>query len=432
MKTPKHQTRTAGKRILFIPAQMGLAHLLRCQAVAIELHKRGYEIHMLIEKTKQDTLPKVEGIIEHIIDVERLLQPEVMEDFTRKRFTSEQVKHYVNLYRRVIDEIDPDFTVVDTELFGLIAAYLNKRKLAFIVNALALPLRSGLYGEKPHKNLFVRLMRNGSSLITNRFIESMFRDLLKKYGVSQQVSIHKLLSNMSIILPEWGQYVQLRKYYGSFNFVGPILNPLVEKKVLAFEKQIRAQAGIKPIVYVSFGGTGFSKSKLEQIVVSLVKENYFVIVSTGTITDPRSIHLEKKQGYAATYVPGLSATSLADCVVTHCSQGTVVQSILQGTPIIGVPFNLDQLVHAHKVEEFGIGINAHKLKTTDFLANIYDSGWLSDSAKSIPVTNIVLYVKQVAKNPIYKERLQAAQERFGNMSNGAELAANVIASQLNE
>lgn len=418
------------KRILFIPAQTGLAHLLRSQAVAIELQKRGYEVHIFIDESRSNVLPKAKGITEHCISVERLLLPEAMEDFTRKRFTSEQVQYYVNMYRQAIDDIDPDFTVVDTELFGLVAIYASGRKFAFIINALVLPLRRGIAGEELHKNPLIQAVKNGSGLITNRFIEGMLRDLLKKYGDHKSISAQKLLSTITIILPEWAEYVHLRKYFDTFNYVGPILNPIVEKRDVDFERKVKSLSQSRPIVYISFGGTGFSKVKLKQVTASLVKEGYFALVSTGTIAEPSDIDLREQDGYVAKYLPGLSATALADCVVTHCSQGTVVQAILEGTPIVGIPFNLDQLVHAFKVEEFGIGINSHKLKLIDLLRNMYDAGWLSDSAKAIPVDRIVKAVKEVIMNPTYLSNLRATQKRFGNKSNGAEEAADIIVAKL--
>ncbi len=417
------------KHVLFIPVQLGLAHLLRSQAIAIELTKQGFRTTILIEEDKATLLPKTAGIKYITFSNEHLTSPTLLDDATKKQLTSAQVKKYVNTYRDTINDIKPDYVVVDTDIFGLIACIQNDTKFAFLVNALIVPLRRGIAGEELHKNPVIQSINSASGVITNSFIRRLISDILKKYDGSK-LSKQKLLQSYPIIIPEWREYVHLTKYYPNFHFVGPIFNPLVESRDPAFERQIRDRAKDKRIIYVSFGGTGLSKEKLQEITAKLAELGYFVIVSTGSIAKPSEIALSDTEGFVAKFVPGLSATFLADCVVSHCSQGTVVHAIISETPIVGIPFNLDQLVHGYKIEELGVGINTHKISLVGVVKHMYDSEWLANSARNIPVERVIKAVEHAISSKKIAKNLEAAHKKFGDSTDGASQAADFIEKEL--
>jgi UDP:flavonoid glycosyltransferase YjiC (YdhE family) len=211
-------------------------------------------------------------------------------------------------------------------------------------------------------------------------------------------------------------------------FVGPIV-AAVEQREAGFERRVRELSGGRPVVYLTFGGTGDSSAKFWELTEALVKAGYFVLASMGAIDERGQQGDYGGRAYVARYVPGLSATVLADCVVSHGSQGTITSALMVGRPVVAVPFNLDQQIHAAKLEELGVGVNVNKVGWWDELS-VRAPERIGRRAAEVPVGRVVAAVDGLVGSGQVRRRLAAAQARFGMSENGAKRAAEVVAQSL--
>ena len=54
-------------------------------------------------------------------------------------------------------------------------------------------------------------------------------------------------------------------------------------------------------------------------------------------------------------LPGTAAAARADLVVCNGGSPTSYQALVQGTPVLGIPGNLDQYLNMHYLEKAGLG-----------------------------------------------------------------------------
>lgn len=59
--------------------------------------------------------------------------------------------------------------------------------------------------------------------------------------------------------------------------------------------------------------------------------------------------------FCADYLPGTAAAARADLVVCNGGSPTSYQALVQGTPVLGIPGNLDQYLNMHYLEKAGLG-----------------------------------------------------------------------------
>ncbi len=108
----------------------------------------------------------------------------------------------------------------------------------------------------------------------------------------------------------------------------------------------------KPVVFVSPGSSGDSKA-IRGMLETLRDMGLEVMVATARRIDrsaiPDGVH-------AVDYLPGLAAADLSDIVICNGGSGMVYQSLTTGTPVLGIPSNIDQFYVMEAVERKGAGM----------------------------------------------------------------------------
>jgi hypothetical protein len=120
---------------------------------------------------------------------------------------------------------------------------------------------------------------------------------------------------------------------------------------------------IKPngrTIYLTFGGTGYDSEKLIKLSTSLVNLGFRVLVSASHIASVTSFP-KHKDLYVEKYLPGLEVSRRVDLVVCHGGYGTMMQAVLSGKPVVAIPFNPDQLIHAYRFQELGLAKSVVKI-----------------------------------------------------------------------
>lgn len=109
----------------------------------------------------------------------------------------------------------------------------------------------------------------------------------------------------------------------------------------------------RPLVYISLGSSG-DPTVLRDIVTAVADLGCRVAVATaGTPPDlpPASDVI------AESWLPGNELARLARLVVCNGGSPATHQALRQGTPVLGIPVNLDQLLNMHFVTASGTGLS---------------------------------------------------------------------------
>ncbi len=131
----------------------------------------------------------------------------------------------------------------------------------------------------------------------------------------------------------------------SHHFLGPVLwNPPV-----ALPPWWEEATSKGPWVYLTLGSSG--KAELLHRLLQVLQEFELpVVVATAGRAGSLPAGI-----YAAEYLPGLEACRCARLVICNGGSPTCQQALAAGTPILGLPSNLDQFLNMQAVERIGAG-----------------------------------------------------------------------------
>lgn len=129
-------------------------------------------------------------------------------------------------------------------------------------------------------------------------------------------------------------------------FLGPIdWSPDVPRP--GWWEQLDAQ---RTTIYVTLGSSGASEL-LPPLIEGLGQLDAQLMVSSAGAPLPQT----GQQVFCADYLPGTAAAARADLVVCNGGSPTSYQALVQGTPVLGIPGNLDQYLNMHYLEKAALG-----------------------------------------------------------------------------
>ena len=238
-------------------------------------------------------------------------------------------------------------------------------------------------------------------------------------GASGSLRDHFL--GLRYIVPEYKGYLPANDSSFRIDYVGPIFWSKFEERSPEWLKTVKPDGRT---IYLSFGGTGYDGKKLIALSLLLVKSGYRVVVSAANIA-PVHDFPKTKNLFTTKYLPGQDVCRHVDLVVCHGGYGTMMQAFLAGTPVIAVPFNPDQLLHALRIAELGFGRCIVRYDLRPFLRPEWGS--FMSLGSRVPNDRILKAVDGVLVN---KKTYQEAIGKFfsGKSINGALAAAEVVES----
>jgi len=409
------------KRILIFPIQTGYAHIMRSIAVAekladfnsvtIAIHKK--KAHLF--KLRKDI--KVIRTNEEMYEYPNRVLLQYFDDKAAKKLVDDCLK--------IVYQEKPDMIITDVHPAGMAAAWITKTKQIMMVNSHIFPYSKGFPGFFSHPQSFWQELCGRPIEVFldfwKRFFIGRVIKLTKLYGL-KTMTVDQAMRGLPIIVPEFKEYNPLKKYLPNIHFVGPILYDAIEKRDLVLEKKLEELIKKKPTVYLTFGGTGFGKNLLKKLIKILTKK-YFVILAAGNIINEKEIK-KNTNLFIKKFIPGFSAAKISDIIVSHGSYGTVIQALHWGKPIICIPFNLDQVYHGLKVQEFQAGKTLSSVSPHHFFMDFDQQQNLAENYNPLKITKAV---DTVLNDKKYLEKAKKISLLFRDL-NGAQKAANLIQS----
>jgi UDP:flavonoid glycosyltransferase YjiC (YdhE family) len=130
-------------------------------------------------------------------------------------------------------------------------------------------------------------------------------------------------------------------------FLGPVLwSPQVP--LPAFWNELGRD---RPMIYATLGSSGTVKA-VQPLLEALGGMDVDVVFSTATRFTPKDIPRNVR---VVEMIPGDLAARKAAVVVCNGGAGPVYQALAEGTPIVGITCNIDQLLSAAAMRDVGVG-----------------------------------------------------------------------------
>jgi hypothetical protein len=169
---------------------------------------------------------------------------------------------------------------------------------------------------------------------------------------------------------------------------------ILEKLELGDEAQHREidefveQEVNRPLLYVTLGGTAFgSQTITRRLCEAAIDRGFAVICATGKNAALKDAFATRAHILTLDFAPGLYATYVADAVISHGSQGTIEHARLTHTPLVGIPYNMDQVIGLASSD--APYIKPYKRLHSGTLVRIQDTEYMSGRARRINATRII-------------------------------------------
>jgi UDP:flavonoid glycosyltransferase YjiC (YdhE family) len=257
-------------------------------------------------------------------------------------------------------------------------------------------------------------------LVYAHFLKPLMR-VIRENG--EDIKYKEFLNKSTYIIPEPDFYLPPVNKEPDFINVGPLSWSGFEKSRPDWLDKINPDG---KTIYLTFGGTGFSKEKFIELADRLTKKNFRVVVSTGTIANPEDFPKHENL-FVARYLPGKEACRRVDVVVCHGGYCTSIEAIGQNKPVLAITFNPDQIVHGWRLQELGVAKSLIRIKFFDLLG-IFSFDWkkLENKTKKIEVDQIIKELEKMLENMDgYKKALARFNELYPPID-GAKQVADIV------
>lgn len=354
--TPEPPTACPRQRILFFAEPATLAHVARPVVLAGALDPGSYDVAIATGPDFQ-RIPEEAGLQclpLWSIGTKRYLAAVAA---GRPVFPYPVLKRYVTDDLRLIDNFAPDLIVGDFRLSLAVSARLAKVPYLAITNAYWSPHTAASFEVPVHfltrllgARIADRLFQLLRPVIFAQHSLPMHR-LRRRHGMpSLGFDLRRVFTEADLALyadvPEMVP-TQAPPTGGGHVYIGPVTwAPRV-----AMPEALLESPDHRPLVYINVGSSG-DPALLRQLVDGCASLDCRLAVATGRAG--RSIDLGK-DAVVAPLLPGHEIAPRAALVICNGGSPGTHQALAAGTPVLGIPANLDQLLNMQFVTRSGAG-----------------------------------------------------------------------------
>lgn len=349
---PPHNSPPPGRtRVLFIPEGVTLAHVGRMLTLASALNPTQFDVQFACADRYIKQVGET-GLTCHpitTISTHRFLRALY---YGTPMYDGQVLARYVNDERDLISQICPDVVIGDFRLTLDFSAALEQVPYINIVNAYWSPYRAQTDYPTPDslatKLLGVTIARHLLSPIFSRILQP-FNALARKLGLPTYDNLHALYANGPYVgYPDAPELVPCRTLPSHHRYLGPVLwSP--NAPTPAWWNDIPEQG---PCIYLSMGSSG-SHRALKTIISALSDLPVRVLYSSAGAPIPPQL---PSNFYAAPFLPGNACMARSTLAIHNGGSGSVYQALTNGTPMLGVPGNLDQYLSMQHVVDRNCGM----------------------------------------------------------------------------
>jgi zeaxanthin glucosyltransferase len=163
----------------------------------------------------------------------------------------------------------------------------------------------------------------------------------------------------------------------------------------------------EPLIYASMGTLMNGRVDVFNTIVAAVAKHKGtqLVLSIGDQLDPKQIGPVPSNAIIVNQTPQLEVLKRTSVCITHAGLNTVLESLAQGVPQVGIPITFDQPGVATRIapKKTGVTMPFEKL-TSDHLSTL---------------------LGEVLNNPVYRENARKLQKAIAK-ANGLSVAADLI------
>lgn len=408
------------KTYLFFPIEIGLAHICRSLAIAEELHTRGHKVYFALPRRKQAIFANSPV---HFVDIEEYMSDDDFGMDVAMFRNPAYISKMVNSELKIIDTFKPDAIIVDFRISAFAAATLRNIKTYAIFVGDGLPYGAHLPNPGLARPLYTTFKTIFPKLydIASRWYLNPFLSYMKNLGKPK--SFEEWMQSIEYFVPEPSFYMPGISKKLNIHYIAPLSWHKFNTQSPTWLDTIQPDGNT---IYLSFGGTGFDKQKPIELSKALLQAGYRVIVSTGRISDPSDYPTNPKL-FVERFLPGNVVSSKVDLLICHGGYGTSMDALQHSVPVLAIPFNPDQILHAARMQELGVAESMYKLHVQDIL-HIFTFHWkyIEDRGKKVHSSAVVQCVREMMERMHeYKENIHKFNAQYPK-ANGAIEASNII------
>ncbi len=339
-------------RILFVAENVTLAQVVRLATLARQLPE-GYDVHFA-SSSFPDLVFRDTSFTQHHIETLDAERASKALEAGRRLYDKKTLLRYVAAELQLIDRVQPDVIVGDFRLSLSTAAEKMGVPCGVLINAYWSPYAVRDSWPVPDHPI-VRLV--GEQLAEQYFPKALpkafdhfaspVNAVRKRFGLPAVGSLQQVLTHGSYTLyPDDPWLTPIQGAPSHHRFLGPVLwQPEVPMPRLDFPKE-------QKLVYVTLGSSG--KVDLLPTVVRAVSElPVNVVVATARRAQLGSVPSNVR---VSEFVPGSEIAREAAVVVSNGGSTTGYQALREGTPVVGLPSNLDQYLATRALVQRGVGL----------------------------------------------------------------------------
>ncbi len=340
-------------RILFVAENVTLAQIVRIATLARSLPPDRYDVHFASSSFPELVFAGTD-FEQHAIETLAAERAAKALESGRRLYDKKTLQRYVAAELALMDRVEPDVVVGDFRLSLSTSAQLAGVPCGVLINAYWSPFAVRERWPVPDHPI-VRLV--GEELAERYFPKALPRAFehfaspvnatRRRLGLPPVGSLQEVLTQGDYTLyPDDPWLTPVQGEPAQHRFLGPVLwEPSLATPQFGFDDE-------RPLVYVTLGSSG--KVDLLPLVVEAVASlPVNVVVATAGRAELANLPPNVR---AYPYVPGSELARRAAVVVSNGGSTTGYQALREGTPVVGLPTNLDQYLATQALVARGVGL----------------------------------------------------------------------------
>ena len=341
----------ARRKVLFVAEAVTLAQVVRLVSLARSLPEERYEVHFACARF-DEIIFRGASLHRWPLDSISPLQAERAVAWGLRLYDLRTLARYLEDDLRLIEAVKPDLIVGDLRWSLAVSGPKSGVKVAALANAWWSPFAERKGFPLPEHPLVRLLGVERAGRPFPRALPAVFRhfarplnELRERHGLAPLGSLPEVLTWGDLTLyADPPAFFRMRALPASHRFIGPVH--------WAPELPFELPQGSRPLVYVTLGSSGNLKS-LPVVLEALEALPVDVLLATAGRPAPRTLPPNVR---AEAFVRGDLAARRAAVVICNGGGSTAYQALAEGTPVVGLPYNLDQYLAMGAIVEAVAGV----------------------------------------------------------------------------
>ena len=343
-------------------------HLYPLTPILLELRDRGHDVSV---RTLASEVPMVRGLGLDAAPIAPQIEAIVHDDWRARtpqqglsrsvRTFADRAPHDASDLRRALDEVRPDFVLVDVNSWGAIAAAEQWGGAWAVFCPYPLPLGSA---DAPPFGPGLRPARGPAGHVRDRLVGPVVRgtmertmlpplnDLRAQMGLARVAGIDSFFGSMPLLLSFTAEPFEYARSDWPANVVMVGASP--------WEPPAQPPdwlAGIEePIVLVTTSSEFQDDGRLVEVALEALAADSVHVIATVPAAQAPSARATPRNAHVVPFLPHSQVLPRAACAITHGGMGATQKALAYGVPVCAVPFGRDQLEVARRVEVAGAGV----------------------------------------------------------------------------